>query len=195
MTKARAAKPFVLGLTGSIASGKTTVLEIFKNSGLFTLSADALGHEALACAGVQKKLQKEFACHSREELARLVFKRPSARTRLEAILHPLILKKAQKLLAGCGARVAVFEVPLLFEAGWDKYVDMTLLVAGCGRGLENRLKQRGLTLAQYKARLKTQLPQEEKFLRSDLVIINNSTKQHLEQKVRRLARALNDIYG
>ena len=60
MTKARAAKPFVLGLTGSIASGKTTVLEIFKNSGLFTLSADALGHEALACAGVQKKLQKEF---------------------------------------------------------------------------------------------------------------------------------------
>ena len=195
MKKQQTIKPFVLGLTGSIASGKTAALESFKQCGVFTLSADVLTHQVLGLAPVQKKLQKTFGVTSPEALAKLVFKNASARKRLEEILHPLILKEAQKQLASCACPLAVFEVPLLFEAGWDKYADMTLLIVSSGAGLAARLKQRGLTLAQYQARLKTQLPQEEKARRADLIIVNNSTKQHLEQKVRRLARALNNIYG
>ena len=177
MKQQQTIKPFVLGLTGSIASGKTAALEAFKQCGVFTLSADVLTHQVLGLASVQKKLQKTFGVTSPEALAKLVFNNASARKRLEEI--PL----------------AVFEVPLLFEAGWDKYADMTLLIVSSGAGLAARLKQRGLTLAQYQARLKTQLPQETKAQRADLIIVNNSTKQHLEQKVRRLARALNNIYG
>ena len=195
MKQQQTIKPFVLGLTGSIASGKTAALEAFKQCGVFTLSADVLTHQVLGLASVQKKLQKTFGVTSPEALAKLVFKNASARKRLEGLLHPLILKEAQKQLAGCTCPLAVFEVPLLFEAGWDKYADMTLLIVSSGAGLAARLKQRGLTLAQYQARLKTQLPQEEKAQRADLIIVNNSTKQHLEQKVRRLARALNNIYG
>lgn len=195
MNKSKSSKPFVLGLTGSIASGKSTALEVFKQCGLFTLSADALTHEVLSRPAVNKKLQEVFGSSSPAELARQVFKNASARKRLEGLLHPLILKEAQKQLAGCTCPLAVFEVPLLFEAGWDKYVDMTLLVVSSGAGLAARLKQRGLTLAQYQARLKTQLSPETKAQRADLMIVNNSTKQHLEQKVRRLARALNNIYG
>lgn len=195
MKKQQTIKPFVLGLTGSIASGKTAALEAFKQCGVFTLSADVLTHQVLGLASVQKKLQKTFGVTSPEALAKQVFKNVSARKRLEEILHPLILKEAQKQLASCTCPLAVFEVPLLFEAGWDQYADMTLLIVSSGAGLAARLKQRGLTLAQYRARLKTQLPQEEKARRADLIIVNNSTKQHLEQKVRRLARALNNIYG
>lgn len=188
-------KPFVLGLTGSIASGKTAALEIFKQCGLFTLSADEITHEVLAGGAVRRRLQQEFGTADPAGLAAQVFKNPSKRKQLEQFLHPRILKKARERLAASGARVAVFEVPLLFEAGWNKYTDLTLLVCSFGAGLAARLKQRGLSLAQYRARLKNQLPEEKKAQLADLIIINNSTKQHLEQKVRRVASALYHIYG
>lgn len=188
-------KPFVLGLTGSIASGKTAVLETFKQCGLFTLSADEITHEILSSSEVGKILEQNFGTREPALLAGQVFKDAQARKRLEQILHPRILKKARERLAKSGAKVAVFEVPLLFEAGWDKYTDLTLLVRSSGADITARLKQRGLSPAQYRARLKTQLPEEKKAALADLIIINNSTKQHLEQKVRRLASALNHIYG
>lgn len=89
----------------------------------------------------------------------------------------------------------MFEVPLLFEAGWDSYADLTLLICAGPKGLAARLRRRGMTRADYEARRKTQLPDEQKARLADLVMVNDSTKQHLEQKVRRLARALIDIYG
>lgn len=186
--------PFVLGLTGSIASGKSTALEAFSRMGAYTLSADEFVREELARPVMQKKLKKEFGVCDAPSLAKQVFKKPVLRKRLEGMLHPAVLKKARAAIRRSGAELAVFEVPLLFEAGWDKYVDMTLLIYAGQQGLASRLKARGLSRGEYESRLKTQMEQDQKARLADLIIVNQGTKKDLQQKVYRLAGALKHIY-
>lgn len=189
------AKPYVVGLTGGMASGKSTVLAAFKACGVFTVSADDLARQVRAQAQVQDFLQQEFGSADPAVIARQVFANPQQRQALEAHIHPLVWQAAQKQLAASGARWAVFEVPLLFESGWDKYMDLTLLILAGEETLSARLKERGLTREDYISRLKTQWSPAQKAARADVILTNRSTKTDLEQKVCRLARALDTIYG
>ena len=190
-----AAKPYVVGLTGGMASGKSTVLVAFKACGVFTVSADDLARQVRTQAPVQEFLRQEFGSADPAAIARQVFSNPQKRQALEAHIHPLVWQEAQKQLAASGARWAVFEVPLLFESGWDKYMDLTLLVLAGEENLSARLKERGLTREDYIVRLKTQWGPAQKAARADVILTNRSTKTDLEQKVCRLARALDTIYG
>lgn len=189
------AKPYVVGLTGSMASGKSTVLAAFKACGVFTVSADDLARQVRAQAQVQDFLRQKFGSADPAVIARQVFANPQQRQALEARIHPLVWQAAQKQLAASGARWAVFEVPLLFESGWDKYMDLTLLILAGEETLSARLKERGLTREDYRIRLKTQWSPAQKAARADVILTNRSTKTDLEQKVCRLARALDTIYG
>lgn len=99
MTKKISKRPFVLGLTGSLLSGKSCALAAFAAEGALTLSADELAHEALRSRPVQKILREEFGACDAPSLAAQVFKNARRRSRLESIIHPLVLKKARARLA------------------------------------------------------------------------------------------------
>lgn len=183
----------VVGLTGCILSGKSLALSFFKACGAQTLSADELAHEALESAAGKKAALAAFGACEREKLAELVFKNKTARQQLEAILHPLILREAAKRIRCCGKKLIVFEVPLLFEAGWENYADLTLCVLADPKTLPARLKGRGLSRAEYERRKKTQWPEEKKASAADVCIYHAGTED-LGKKVTHAYNALCKIY-
>ena len=194
MTKRRVPKRLV-GLTGSIASGKSTVLAYLARCGAQTLSCDELVQELYQTAPVQRQLKKWFGSARPEEVSRVVFSSQAARRKLERFLHPLVWKLARQRLSACSKTWAVLEVPLLFEAGWQDRMDLTVLVAAGARTLEKRLRARGLSKPQYQARVKTQLPQEEKMRLADVILYNEGPKQILAAKTKRLYQALETFYA
>ncbi len=194
MTKRSTPKRLV-GLTGNIASGKSTVLAYLARCGAYVISADELVRELYQTQRVQRQVEKWFGSARPEQLARTVFGCAEARQKLEQFLHPLVWKLARQRLAACPKTWAVFEVPLLFEAGWQARMDVTVLVAGAPSTLAKRLKVRGLSRTDYQQRLQAQLPQEEKIRLADVVIYNDGSKQLLAAKTKRLYQALENFYA
>ena len=142
----RVKNKLVLGLTGSMLSGKSTALNFFAQNGAAVLSAD-------------------------------------------------VLKAAAKQIQQSANNFFVFEVPLLFESGWDKLTDLNILILGDKRTLSARLQERGITQAEYNRRIAAQLPEDEKARRADIVIANCAGKTDLNLKIKRLIRAITFIYG
>lgn len=185
----------LIGLTGSIASGKSAALAFFAQAGACTISADMLVHELYQCPAVQQQFKKWFGSAERSHIAKIVFSSPSARKRVEQYLHPLVWQLALERLAQAPVQWAVFEVPLLFEAGWDARTDLTLLVVADPVTLKTRLAQRGLSQAAYQRRRRLQMADEEKMSRADIIILNNSTKQALKFKIQRIYNTLQALYA
>ena len=184
---------WVVGLTGPILSGKSTALAYFKEAGVPVISCDEVVRQLYTRPAVLKKIKTALGTADPAELARWVFQQPAKRTRLEHILHPLVLKEVRAFIKRAPRGLVVVEVPLLFEAGWEKWVDLTLCVLADPRSLAARLKERRLTRAQYQARLKNQLPPLEKAARADIVFVHESKKQ-LKQSVTRFCRAFNVLH-
>ena len=185
----------LIGLTGSIASGKSTVLKTLAACGAQTFSADEIVRELYQTPRVQRHLQRWFGSALPGEVAKRVFGSAQDRQKLEKFLHPLVWKLAQERLAACPNTWAVFEVPLLFEAGWQTRMDFTILVVGDKRTLATRLRARGLSAKDYQQRLATQWTQEEKICHADLVIYNDGSKPLLVTKAKRLYKALANLYA
>ncbi len=187
--------PRLIGLTGSIASGKSTVLRAFARLGACTLSADELVRELYQTWPVQKQLTAWFGSANPQTVAQAVFKDEKSRRRLEDFLHPRVWKLARKKLAACPAAWAVFEVPLLWEAGWEQKMDVTVLISASADTLPERLKTRGISRRVYQARRNAQLPENEKINRADIVIFNHTTTQALCRKITRLYNAFENLYA
>ena len=166
-------------------SGKSTALSFFSKNGADVLSADELVRQLYQVPTVQKRLLSWFGSWEPAQVARCIFARPQDRQKLEKYLHPQVLKRAA---------LVVFEVPLLFEAGWNKLTDLNIVVLGDERTLPSRLKARGITAAEYKRRLAGQLPEAEKARRADIVLANRGSKTDLGLKIKRLCRAFESIY-
>ncbi len=185
-------KPTLLiGLTGSIGSGKSTVARYLRELGVTVLDADEYAREGALV------LQKEI-CHQfpevclegvidRKKLSEHVFSDAAARARLEGILHPYVRSRLEaevEHLTKSGVDLIVLEIPLLFESGWDKRLDGVLVVAA---SLENRLKRLAersrLSEASATARDRAQMPQEEKIKRATWVIWNDQDPSVLHEHV------------
>lgn len=184
----------LIGLTGSIASGKSTALNCFEKLGAAVLSADEIVRKLYQRPSVRKQLETWFGSAEPAQIAPRVFADKAAREKLEAFLHPLIWKEMQtqikKIRQGC----VVLELPILFEAGWENRVDITVLICGGEKTTRARLAARGLSFQEYKRRLKNQLPQTEKIKRADICIVNDRTPRELAEKIAQLYRALKQIY-
>lgn len=191
----RVENKLVVGLTGGIASGKSTALAYFAQNGADTLSADGLVHELYQTPTVQEQLTAWFGTCDRVELAKHIFTDKEARKKVENFLHPLVHDLAVERIHASQKPFVVFEVPLLFEAGWDKLTDMNILVVGDPTTLDARLAARGITRAEYDRRLAAQMPDSEKALRANVLFFNGGTKEDLALKVQRLCQALGYIYG
>ena len=191
----RAKDKLVVGLTGSILSGKSTALSYFARNGAGVISADELVRQLYQAPAVQKQIVRWFGSCKPAEVARCVFADESARRKLEKYLHPKVWALAAKQIKQAPQPIIVFEVPLLFEAGWNRKTDLTITLLGDERTLPARLKARGFTLAEYKRRVAGQLPESEKVRRADIVLANRGSKTDLGLKIKRLGQALNTIYA
>jgi dephospho-CoA kinase len=171
----------ILGLTGSIAMGKSAAARLLKRRGVPVHDADAAVHAALAPGGVAVgAVDTAFpGCRrnggiDRQILGRMVFDDTSALRRLEAILHPLARRATIGFLAAAARRrcpIVVLDIPLLFEIGADRQVDAVLVISAPGWLQRSRaLRRPGMTPAKLAAILARQMPDVEKRRRADHVV-------------------------
>lgn len=201
-----------VGLTGGIASGKSTVAEIFSSMGVPVVYADRLAHLALAKDSEgAKKVRARFGDDvfdangevDRPKLGAKVFGAAAqgARQDLEAIIHPEVRKAAEaerRKFEANGVPFAIYEIPLLFEKNLEENFDLVVTVAVSPQVQIDRLMarqspgQKGtLDREAAEARIASQLSQDHKIQRSDYVIWNDSDLNHLKTQTERIARDLN----
>lgn len=195
----------VLGITGGIASGKSTVSEMFRRQGATVVSADQLARDVVHPGSpILARLAERFGGQilnadgslQREALARIVFSDEEGRKDLNAITHPAIAELAERRLAELrsrGERLIVYEAPLLFEAGAEGRADRVLVVWVEPRVQLQRLMARdGLDEAEARNRIATQIPLAEKAARADFVIDNSGTPAATQDQVTLLFSRLSE---
>ncbi len=193
---------FVIGLTGSLGTGKSTVAAMFAKRGIKIIDADAITRDLLApgkkCV---KKVAKIFpgvilktSTINRSELAKIVFKHPRELQKLTDILYPEALKVVKSLISRYKHEsFVVLDVPLLFESGWDKITDTTIVVkAKRAQQIERAQKRLGLTRSDMMRRLQFQMPLKEKCDMADIIIDNShglmQTRKQVDEIINRLKK-------
>jgi dephospho-CoA kinase len=198
---------YVIGLTGGIGSGKSTVAQMLREQGAVLLSADATGHEVYAPGQpAWQEIVDAFGRDvvagdgtiDRKKLGAIVFADPAELQRLNAITHPRMKDMMRGKLeaeASRGARVAVLEAALLFDAGWDDLTDEVWVTLAPPEVAAQRTAERsGLSLAEARARIDAQMSNEERVARSQVVIDTDCplerTRRQVEEEWRRLVARL-----
>lgn len=183
------AEPIFIGLTGGIATGKSTVAAVFKERGAAVVSCDRIAHRLIQKGSpIYIKIISEFGRSvigrdgdiDRRMLAQMVFNDARRRRRLEDILHPAIWREvlaAKQRAAALGKKVFVAEVPLLFEAGLDAFVDISILTF-CPENEQIRRAMHSLNLTKKEAlaRIRSQMKLLKKLARADLVLDTGGPK-------------------
>jgi dephospho-CoA kinase len=195
----------VLGVTGGIASGKSTVVELLAELGADVVSADQLSRELVTpgqpalealIARFGSTILTAEGTLDRAALGAQVFADPQARHDLEAILHPAIARlstqRIQEAVQRTGANgLVVYEAPLLYEAHAEGRVDQVLTVTvDAAVQLERLMLRDRCDEAAARQRIDAQMPQEEKARRADFVIDNSADLPTLQEKIRHLYRQL-----
>ncbi len=183
----------LVGLTGGFGSGKSTVLRIFKDLGATVLSADAVVHEALRRREVRKSVVDIFGPGilsggeiDRRKLSAEVFSDEEKRKRLEELLHPIVLETIREAYGAMNDGVMIVEIPLLFEAGFEKEVDRVIAVRADADVVVERLRAKGFSEEEIRRRSAAQMPVEEKASRADYLIDNSGTLKETEREVKRV---------
>ena len=169
---------FILGLTGSVGMGKSTTAKFFAEEGVPVHDADAAVHrlyEAEAVAPIEAAFPGTTANGKvdRDKLAASVVGNVEALKRLEAIVHPLVRAAAQKFLADAeasGAKVAVLDIPLLYETGGETRCDAVVVVTAPADVQRERVLARGITPERFEAMVAKQMPDAEKRRRADFIV-------------------------
>lgn len=189
----------ILGLTGSIGMGKSTIADALRKMGLPVHDADAIVHKLLNKGGTAvSAVEKAFADEvpdlivdgavSREALGYHVFSDAERLHALERILHPLVRAAEKRFLDEAqrrGKEIVVLDIPLLFETAGELRVDATLLVTASAETQERRvLKRPGMTSEKLAAILDQQMPDEAKRVRADYIL---DTDQPLEDTLQDLS--------
>jgi dephospho-CoA kinase len=192
-----------VGLTGNVASGKSTVAQLFQRWGATLIDADRLVREAQAPGGwVLRAIVERYGEHmlkrdgtlDRAALRRVVMEDAEARADLNRIVHPEVNRRRAELLAEArarGERIVVSDIPLLFEATDPAEFDVVVLVDAPEEMRLTRLQaERGLTPVEAERMVRAQLPSSEKRARSDFIIDNVGDRAALERKAEEVWQAL-----
>ena len=191
----------IIGLTGGIASGKTTVAHFLEELGAVVIDADSIGHEVLRSdSSVRKAVVVEFGKDvlsedgeiSREKLGDMVFGSPERLIELNWITHPRIIDRVHDLLdkyRADGVEVVILEAALLLEADLDSMVDEVWVTVASEATIIRRLTERtGLSEADSLARIRSQLPALERLKQADTVIDTDCPLDELKSRVTKLWR-------
>jgi dephospho-CoA kinase len=194
----------VVGLTGSIAMGKSTVAAMFAEFGVPTFDADAAVREFYAGDGA-KSIEAAFpgvmvdGKIDRERLGTRVLGDPSALARLEGLVHPWVAKARVRFLeraAGEGRRMAIVDVPLLLETGGDFDVDLVVVVSAPESVQRSRAMAReGMTEAKLEAVLTRQASDAEKRRRAHFVVDTRGSRESTRAVVAQFMRACAALAG
>lgn len=189
----------LIGLTGSIGMGKSTVAQRFRSHGIVVCDADALVHE-LYSGKAAGPIEAAFPGTTddgkvdRQKLAALLLSAPDRFKELERIVHPLVQRAEAECLAvarQCGDSLAVLEIPLLFETGGEARVDVTVVVSAPADLQKARVLARpGMTEEKFAQIAARQMPDAEKRRRADFVVDSGTSIEQTEQEVDRLIGAL-----
>ena len=193
----------LIGLTGGIASGKSTLAAALRELGAPVIDADAIARAAVRRGTpALQEITRSFGTGvlgpdgelDRPAMAAIVFADPAARTRLEAIVHPAVRAEVAaetSRLAAAGHDLAFYDVPLLYERGLEREVDCVVVVHA-PRALQlSRLQARDrMTQGEAEARLGAQLPIDEKAGRADVVVSNEGDVASLRSRAAPLLAAL-----
>lgn len=186
----------IIGLTGGIGSGKTTVAALLAQKGAFVIDTDIIAREVMQPSGpLLATVRREFGDGviredgelDRPALARIIFSDDAKRTRLNEITHPEILKR---VLAIIGTQppsaMIVVVVPLLFESGFEHSCDRVIVVLAPPELRRQRLQERdGISSSGVEARMRAQLPASEYEQRADIIIRNDGNLTALGREVDR----------
>lgn len=188
-------KRIVLGITGGIASGKSSVLKILKRRGIPTISSDDLAHASIrkgqpAYREIVHRFGRTILAKGgeidRAALGQIVFAAPAKRRMLESIIHPHVIRGLRRFIRKRRGIVAL-DIPLLFEAKLQRLVDAVVVVYCSPSQQLARLRLRsGLTKSEALERLRAQKSLSWKRLRADHVVLNTGPKQALQAQVKKL---------
>ena len=194
-----------VGLTGNVASGKTTVAERWREAGVTVIDADRLGHEVLAEDGeARKALVAEFGEGilasgggvDRAALGEAAFASPGRVARLNAIVHPPLLERLDRELEQsrqAGADLVVVDAALVFEFGLGEVLDVLVLVTAPARVREERLRRwRGMDAERFRHIMETQIPDDEKVAACDYVIVNEGSIDRLREEADAVLAAIRE---
>lgn len=186
----------VIGLTGGIGSGKSTAARVLEGLGAVVLDADKVGHEAYQrgtrtwqelVAAFGNEIVAADGSIDRKKLGAIVFGNPEQLARLNKIVHPRMyemMKERIEQYRKQGVKVVVLDAAILFEANWTPLVEEVWVVIADESVVVARAKARtGLPEEQIRARIRSQMSNEERIKRADVVIPNDGTFEDLRAKV------------
>lgn len=199
----------VVGLTGGIATGKSTVAAIFEKAGARLIDADRIARDAVRRGSpAYEDIVAHFGAQvlhpggeiDRKRLAAVIFGSPAERRALEDIVHPRVRQEVDRRLAQIRRQapesLVVLDIPLLFESGMDRGLDATVVVYAPEPVQLERLRARdGLTEAEALARIRAQMPIESKKNLATLVIDNGGPWEHTRAQTLAIYRRLTGRRG
>ena len=196
----------VIGLTGGIGTGKSTVSQILKDRGFSVIDLDVISHEVIEFSSVVEKIVQNFGREvldedeagnctiSREKLGKIIFSDKKKRLALNSIMHPEILKVMHKKILECKSeknKIIFVEVQLLFEVQWEKEFDYILLVAAKRDMQVRRVLERDKRSEEEAWNIiNSQMSLDEKREKSDFVIENDGNMDDLNKKVDKFLKSL-----
>lgn len=178
--------PYVIGLTGNIGTGKSTVLAHLAELGARVIDADKVAHEVILPGGLAYDavlaafgpgILAASGRIDRTKLGAIVFADPQALARLESIVHPAVFARTQELIAAAKEAIVVIEAIKLLESGMARRMcdAVWIVTARPEVALARLMAQRGMSEAEARRRLENQMPEAEKVARADVVIDNSGS--------------------
>jgi dephospho-CoA kinase len=194
-------RPFIIGLTGSIAMGKSETARLFAAEGVPVHDSDAVIHKLYGKGGAgAQKIAELFpgvvrdGTVDRTALSAQVAGNPAALKKLEALVHPLVAAEREAFLAGAkGEAIVVLDIPLLFETGADAEMD-ALVVASAPAEVQRAraLSRPGVTVEKFENLLARQLPDVEKRAKAHFVVVTDQGMDHARDQVRMILAAIRE---
>jgi dephospho-CoA kinase len=187
-------KPIIIGLTGNIGTGKTTVLRMLAARGAYTVDADEIAHRVIepggsayeaVVAAFGPEILNPDGTINRKRLGQIVFADPDRLARLEQIVHPAVIATVNALIEQTTAPVVVVEAIKLLEAGMAATMcdQVWVVTSPVEQQIERLMAERGMTREAAIARMAAQSPQSFKIAQADVIIDNSGTLADLERQV------------
>ena len=180
----------LIGITGGLGSGKTTIAGYFKNSGSKVIDADKVTHAVLLNRGIKEEIVATFGKGvlkngrvNRKKLAKIVFNNKGNLRKLCNIVHPPILKRIRKITRDSKKKITVIDGPLLIESGLHREMDKIIVVSINKKDQIGRCIKLGYSKKEALKRTKAQMPLRQKLRYADFIIDNNGSKLEAKRQV------------
>ncbi|MEW6359893.1 MAG: dephospho-CoA kinase [Planctomycetota bacterium] len=193
----------VIGISGGVAAGKSTVARILAGLGAEVVDADAIGHEALKREDVKRRVVSKLGGEilddrgeiDRRKLGAIVFSSPDRLNDLEAIVHPIILERIREQIRSASeraAKVVALDAALLYESGLDEICDGVVFVDADEKKRAARASGRGWTAEDCAGRERRQIKTADKRRRANWIVDNSGSLKELENQIRKIWQQILD---